>query len=159
MTQFRPLTRIRPLGPTQAYKTYAIRSPLNTHYRKATCQEIDCDAYLNGWYFFKDALDEQLLYTATHSGRRYHELYMDEGGVLLGNVVAQGNYLVFYAGQPCFKVDSHVISLQRPELYLVGRGDYRSFSPRAARRHTSPENFVDDWTTHQDQLNTRHERG
>jgi hypothetical protein len=159
MTQFRPLARVRALGPTQAYKTYAVKSPLNSHYRKATCQEINCHSYLNGWYFFKDALDERLLYAATHSGRKYIEKYMDEGGMLLGDKVVQGTYLVYPAGQTCFKIDSHVISLQRPELYFVGRGDYRSFNTRNAKQHTSPANFVDDWTTHMDYLNTRAERG
>lgn len=162
MNQFRPLTRIRPLGPTHAYKTYAVKSPLSTHYRKATCREINCDAYLNGWYFFKDALDARMLHTATHSGRKYIETYVDEGGLLLGQTVAQGTYLVYHAGQTCFKIDSHVITLERPELYFVGRGDYRSFSTSAhsgTRQHTSPASFVDDWATHMDYLTTRIERG
>lgn len=137
----------RAMGP-YAYKTHAIASPIKTHYRKATCAEAGCDYYKDGWTFHKEQLSAEDLYVATHSGKRYREVKLAEGYT----------YLVFEPGQPCFAAATHVVTLERPEFYFIGRGDYRVFSPHKAKQFT-PDDFVDEFANHLDRLHTAIERG
>lgn len=145
----RPLNRARPKGPTNAYTTFAVRSPLDTHFRKATCEEIDCPEYIQGWQLRKEDLTPELLYTATHCGRKYQEIQIKEGET----------YLVFEPGQPCFRESTHIIPNGRPELFYAGSGDFRSFRIRNARQHANAENFVDEMATTLDKIRTLQERG
>lgn len=131
------------------YRTHAVRSPISTHFRKATCEEVQCSAYQDGWHFHAESLSPEMLYVVTHSGRRYREVRVTQGQT----------FLVFEPGQPCFKSGTHVISLERPEWYFVGRGDSRVFDVRKARQHRNAENFVDDWSTHLDKIRRVIERG
>ena len=105
--------RIEPALPAHAMKTYQIYSPISTHYRPATCAEVQCAAYEHGWRTRVEGLDPQLLHTARTSGRKYVEVRAAEGET----------WLVFEAGQSCFRVSTHRISLDRPEHYLVRGGD------------------------------------
>jgi hypothetical protein len=134
-------------------KTYAVRSPLNTHFRSATCAEIGCPDYLHGWYLKIDGTPENLIYTAKHSGRRYTigELWDNSGSAFQA--------LIFEAGQECFRSSTHVISLDRPEFFYAGQGDHRSFSTRRAIKFDRPEHFVDSFATHLDRLKQDLERG
>lgn len=132
-----------PQMPTQSYKTFAIKSPLTTHYRRATCAEIDCPDYLNGWYLKIEGTPEDLLYTARNAGRKYTvgEVMLEENGEVF-------KALIFEAGQACFRESTHVKSLERPEFFFAGRGDYRSFSHRKAHQYDRPDQFVDDFEDH-----------
>ena len=123
-----------------AYKTYEMRSPLSTHFRPATCAEVQCPHYLNGWRVHLEALTPDLQEAARKSGRRYREEHVAEGQT----------YLVFEAGQPCFRVSEHRKRLERPPLYIVRDGDHRG-NPRGtkARLHQNPANWVEDFATHQ----------
>lgn len=144
----RPLRRIPPLMATQNYQTYQIASPLATHYRKATCQEVDCEAYRLGWRLQLDILQPADKQTIKDSGRKFIIQEDAEGK----------KWLVFEAGQPCFQASLHRKSVERPEIYRVGRGDYRSYDPRTARV-LRPEDWLDDFANHQDKLKTLQERG
>lgn len=146
--------RLTPAMPTQNYQTFAVRSPINTHYRRATCAEIDCPDYLNGWYLKIDGTPQELIHIATHSGRRYRV-----GEVLLEGQTEAFRALIFEAGQPCFREETHVTSLERPEFFYIGRGDFRSFSTRRAQQVGKPDEFVDRFATHLDKLKTKLERG
>ena len=44
----RPLNRVRPVGPPQAYKTYQVAVPRSS-YRRATCEEFGCLNYRRGF--------------------------------------------------------------------------------------------------------------
>lgn len=154
MTFTRQVTRIAPQGPTHAYQTYAIRTGLDTHYRKATCAEIDCPDYLNGWYLKIEGTPQELLHIATHCGKRYRQ-----GEVLIEGQTQAFKALIFEAGQPCFRESTHVKSLERPEFFYVGRGDYRSFTTRKAKLFDRPDQFVDSMQTELDKIRTRIERG
>lgn len=144
----RPVNRAQPLMPTHAYKTFAVRSPLSTHHRKATCAEVSCPDYTNGWYLLLDGLPEELLYVATHSGKRYQR------GEFNGQPA-----LIFEAGQACFRESMHTKPLDRPEFYFVGRGDWRSFSHRKAQQFERPEHFVETFATHLENIKREIERG
>lgn len=134
--------------PTHLYKTFGIRTPAKTHYRRATCAEYDCAAYKNGWQLRVESLTPDLLYLARNAGRRYTEVAVREGETLL----------VFEAGQSCFAETTHQIPLDRPEFYFVGRGDYRSFSTRKAQQ-LPPGDWVEQFATHIDTLHTAIQRG
>jgi hypothetical protein len=127
------------------YKTFQIASPVETHYRVATCAEAECKAYKEGWTYKKaDLIAENLLYLVTHAGKRYQEMALDEGGEV---------YLVFEPGQTCFQARAHRVSLERPEFYFAGRGDYRSYSPRSANQFDRADQWVESFAEHQDIIN------
>jgi len=125
------------------YKTYAVRSPLETHYRKATCVEVNCEAYRNGWQFRKEGMTAEMLFYATHCGKRYRELQVAPGET----------YLVYEPGQRCFEASFHTVSLERPEWDFVGRGDSSVFQTDKARRHTKREFWVEDFQHHLEKIN------
>lgn len=135
--------RVEPAMPAEAYKTYAVMSPVSTHMRQATCEEVGCDHYRNGWRVHVEALTPDLKLAAATSGRRYREERIAEGQT----------YMVFEAGQPCFKASTHRAPLGRPPLYLVRDGDHRG-NPRGtkARLHQRPADWVEDFAEHQQAL-------
>jgi hypothetical protein len=135
--------RIEPAMPPQAYKTYAMVSPLGTHTRQATCEEVGCDQYRQGWRVRVETLTPDLLHAARNSGRKYTEQHIAEGET----------YLVFEPGQACFKAATHRAPIGRPPLYVVRDGDHRG-NPRGtkARLHQRAENWVEDFAEHQQAL-------
>lgn len=143
-----PLNRIPPNLPAGAYQTFAIKAPVSTHFRPATCAEVECPNYLHGWRVRVEALTPELLHTAKTSGRRYVE-----------QPIAQGEtWLVFEAGQPCFRASQHRARLDRPELYLVRGGDWRQ-SFGQTRQHTRPEHWVEEFAENQQRLVDAKARG
>lgn len=139
--------------PAEMYKTYEIRSPIETHYRTAKCREVECNFYLRGWVTTVDTSTElgakQANYIRLHSGRAYEiEATYDSPIVKF----------YFKPGQTCFTV--HKVTLERPEFYVVREGDWRG-NPRRIDpyRHSSPADWVDDFANHQDRINDRIQQG
>ena len=145
----RPINRVEPQMPAAAYKTYTLAAPLATHWRKATCAEVGCPDYLNGWRVRVEGLDAQMLHDARRYGRN-RELPVTEGET----------WLVYEAGQPCFRSAQHRTRIERPELYLVRDGDWRG-NPRGtqARQHSRPEHWVEDFAEHQQGLADTAQKG
>src|SRR6266540_2045312 len=136
--------RLEPQLPAGAMKTYQVIAPKATHFRNATCAEIYCSNYLNGW---KTEIDEsselgqkQAYYIRNSSGRHYKE----DRSVAAGLTI-----FVFEAGQQCFS--QHQVRLDKPEIYLVKGGDWRG-NPAGieTKKHSSPDDWVDDFANHQD---------
>ncbi|MFI0233161.1 hypothetical protein [Streptomyces sp. NPDC017086] len=144
------LFRIDPAMPPEAYKTWSMVSPVETHMRQATCEEVGCDHYTQGWRVHLEALTPDLQHAARTSGRAYTEQHAAPGQT----------YLVFEPGQPCFKAATHRAPIGRPPLFLVRDGDYRG-NPRRTptRRYDRPDQWVDDFATHQDKLATEIRKG
>lgn len=145
------LSRIQPLMGPEAYKTYAVVSPLSTHFRQATCEEVSCPHYTHGWRVRVEGLPPDMLHAARTSGRHYVEQGIAEGE----------NYLLFAAGQPCFRASEHRTRVSdRPPLYVVRDGDHRG-NPRGtkARVHHNPGNWLDDFATHQQAIAHEIEKG
>jgi hypothetical protein len=142
----------RPKMPGRFYKTYQIAAPIDTHTRRATCAEIDCTAYLEGWTYPKSKLVAEDLYDlVTHAGKRYREVKLDD---------SSETYLVFEPGQMCFQAATHRLSLERPELFFAGRGHFRSgYSARSANRFDNGEDWADSFATHQEIINRIVEEG
>ena len=145
-----PLNRPEPLMGAAAYKTYEMRAPLSTHFRPATCAEVDCPHYLGGWRVRVENLTPDLLHAARNSGRKHVEQRVAEGET----------WLVFEAGQPCFRASQHRARVDRPPLYIVRDGDYRG-NPRGtkARLHQRPQDWLEDFATHQQAIADEIEKG
>ena len=102
---------------------YRIDAPVETHTRKATCAEVDCSAWRLGWTTTVDTSTrlgrDQARYIRNLSGRRLVE--HREGQMVV---------FTFEAGQRCF--GEHRVSLDRPEVYRIGRA------------RVSPDQWIDE---------------
>lgn len=137
----RELNRAQPLLPVTAVKTYEIRQPLATHFRPATCAEVNCQHHLKGWRTRIEKIldaDGKFEHAVRTSGRRFTEI-REEGAILF----------VFPAGQRCFKAGSHRLALGREPFYLVRGGDFRG-NPRGENlTHSRAAHWVEDFAIHQ----------
>jgi hypothetical protein len=142
------LFRLDPLMPATAYKTYQVAMPLATHWRAASCAEIDCGYYLNGWQTIVPAGSE-LEALVRGSGRRFTEERQPAGLIEFR----------FEPGQSCFRESTHRLPVGRPERLFVRDGDWRDNPTGWKREHTSAEFWQEDFAEHQDRLKTAIERG
>jgi hypothetical protein len=144
------LNRITPVLDPYQYSTYRVLSPQRTHYRDATCPEVDCPNYLHGWATTIDTTTDrgqsQAYYIRHESGRRSVEECTAPGVVRF----------VFEPGQMCF--GAHYAPVGRPPLYLVQRGDWR-VPLETERVHKHAEDWADDCQNQTDLLITRLQRG
>lgn len=179
----RPLTRVTPRLPPQSVKTYQVTAPVSTHWRPATCAEVDCAAWRHGWrtvvdertdlgerqaaYIRSTCVPDALAASPAGRGRRRYVEHRDAHQVQDGTgppagVVAGLTVFEFPAGQVCFASgnEAHRVPLERQPLYLVRGGDWRG-NPRGTpgRQHARPEDWVDDFATHQQQLDDTLRRG
>lgn len=137
----RQVNRIDPKLPPQSMKTYQIVAPISTHTRPATCEEVLCQNYRNGFKILTDPNTDlgqaQATYLRADRSRTWRSV--NEGGLI-----------VFYAppGSQCFA--EHRAPLDREPFYLRREGDYRG-NPRGTEpfKHTTPESWVDDFASHQ----------
>jgi hypothetical protein len=139
--------RIVPRVGPENYKTYLLRRPLATHWRPATCSEVDCKHYLLGWQTMLASNDPQVDLVRSLRGQWHFTEAAPEGGVIV---------FTFPAGQKCFRTDQHRLPmLDRPALYVVRGGDWRG-DPRGEtpRVHNKPEHWVEDMQEHLDRVRT-----
>lgn len=140
--------RVTPALPVGATKTYTVAQPLATHWRPATCEEVDCANWRNGWKTIVnvsvDLGHRQVAYIRHESGRRFTE--HREGAAVV---------FVFEAGQRCFS--QHRVPLERDPLFLVRMGDWRGYGP--TRVHKRPGDWVEDFSENLDKVRDRQERG
>jgi len=146
----RPLFRVEPKMPAQHMQTFKVTAPISTHRRPATCEEVDCAHQRDGWKMIIDQSTDlgrqQAYYIKELSGRHYKATRLEDGRF----------ELIFTAGQKCFA--QHTVSLEREANYLVKRGDYR-LPGGTVRRHTRAEDWVEEFSEHQDKLKTIIEKG
>ncbi len=144
------INRIEPALPPTAYQTYQAVRPRSTHTKPATCQEVDCQAYANGWTTTVDTSTElgrrQANYIRLKSGRRYRSWTHEASGKV---------EFVFPPGQKCFA--DHRVPIDRPTLYLRRGGDWRATTIEPVR--LSEANWIDDFANHQNKLAEQAERG
>lgn len=145
----RQMNRLQPAGPVQGYRTFQILAPSSTHRRPATCAEVDCPQYLNGWRVRVDNLDAQMLHAAKTSGRKFTELNVTEGE----------NWLVFEAGQACFKAAHHSVPLDKQEIFIARDGDFRGNPTGRVRKHTRPEFWIEEMGENLDRVRTAQQQG
>lgn len=129
-----------------AYKTYEILAPLPTHFRAATCQEIECAGYVNGWRTtVLPGTPEHAQVLALKGRYSFTGPVRNEDGT---------DTFTFPAGQQCFRRSQHRVPLEREPLYVVR--DERAAAP--VRRHRAV-NWVDDFATHQQMIADRIKEG
>ncbi len=145
------MNRVPPILPVTAVKTYSVSSPIQTHRRSATCAEVDCSAWRDGWATRVDPRTElgagQAYYVRHDRSRRHREEACEDGTVRF----------VFEPGQRCFR--QHSKSLERPELYVVRDGDWRGNPTGRRRVHRTPGEWVEDFAGHLDEIERLRERG
>jgi hypothetical protein len=115
----RPLNRIEPKIPAGLMHTHLILQPLRTHFREATCEEVNCPQFLEGWFLQIDALPQEDIDLAKNAGRRWRQVH----------VAANENYLYFEPGQKCFKASTHRVNLDHDPIFVKKEGDHRG-NPR-----------------------------
>jgi hypothetical protein len=140
--------------PVQAVKTYEISAPIQTHYRRATCEESGCLAYRHG---FASVID-----ISTPIGQRRADYIRKRSGRVFtaeqtGSVIT----FTFEKGQTCFRSDDehHVVPLDRPALFIVRDGDFRGNPTGRRYVHDRPEHWVENFAEHQQKLADAHNRG
>lgn len=145
----RPLTRIQPAAPVQAYQTYEMRRPPATHWRNAACREVGCPN-ADGWVTRVDEatdLGRQQAHHIRHrAGRRYRESRTPQGVTVF----------TFAAGQRCFR--NHRRPVDRPALWVVRGGDWRRHLG-VIREHKNAAHWVEDMADRLDRLATVRQRG
>jgi hypothetical protein len=145
--------RFVPKMPPSAYKTYALRLPKETHYRKATCQEVLCEAYMNGWVTHIDV--------STNLGQRQAKYIVDKSGRTFTETTSIDTSHLrefrFPQGQQCFA--DHQVPLEREPLYIVRGGDWRG-NPRGEHRvHVRASDWIEDFAEHQAGIIAEIEKG
>ena len=159
----RRVFRPPPVLPVQAMKTYSVSTPLATHWRLATCEEIDCPNFLNGWAvaITPDQLGQQLDHDIKRSGKRFDRLTVAEAEARFAGMSFAGAVFVyiFAAGQACFSqgTPKHQIQIDRPEIFSVRGGDHRGTT--SERRVMRPQDWKENFIEHQERLKTAQERG
>lgn len=150
MTHQRPF-RVMPVVPVTAMKTYSALVPRSTHFRPATCAKVECQGYAHGWVTTVDESTElgmgQAYYIRKQSGRSFRE-------ERLGGLTS----FTFAPGQRCFRADEHRLALERPPLFIVRGGDWRGHVG-TSHQHVRPEDWVEDFATHQQQIADARTRG
>tara|TARA_R100000808_G_C2124537_1_gene135030 strand:+ start:229 stop:621 length:393 start_codon:yes stop_codon:yes gene_type:complete len=89
--------------------TYRAIKPIATHFRQATCQEVNCLNYTRGWKTILPVNHEGINWIR-QSNYRYNEV------TDLDNNMVE---FIFEAGQNCFKQSKHVISLDKPAIFAI----------------------------------------
>lgn len=139
----RKLNRVVPEIGAELMRTHAISAPVATHWRRASCEDIGCLPYRNGWTLSTAGLDDQMIHTAKNSGRSFTVTRDADGAEVL----------VFEPGQPCFKTSTHRQRLDREEVFLARDGDWRG-NPRRTDSmiFSGPDAWADSLHTATDQF-------
>ncbi|MFH9248237.1 hypothetical protein ACH4LK_22750 [Streptomyces lydicus] len=143
----RPINRIEPNMPVQAYQTYSITVPRDTAVR-AACEQVGCEAWRHGW---ESVIDErtqlgqqQAAYIRGQSRRTFREQQRGDGLTVFR----------FDSGQRCFAEHQ-----SRPEIYAVRDGDWRGNPTGMTRQHTRAADWVEDFGEHQQRIADQRKEG
>lgn len=140
--------RVPPTGTPTDFRTFGVRSPIETHTRPASCAEVECGAHVHGWRttVLAGSDDDAFLRQAArgeHDGHRRHFVEIPQGDGMV--------QFVFHPGQTCFRVSTHRVDLERPALFLRRDGDWRAHLG-GERVYDRPDQFVDDLYSHTDSI-------
>lgn len=140
--------RLDPALPVDAYTTYQAVRPRATHSRRATCREVDCQAYAKGWTTAVDV--------STPLGRRQADyIRMQSGRHFAAEPDGDRVLFRFPPGQRCFA--EHRVDVDRPTIFLRRGGDWRATTIAPVRM--TERDWVDDFANHQNKLAETIEKG
>lgn len=134
------------LGP-EFFTTYEVSRPTSTHFRKATCVEVDCPNRERGWRSTIDVSTQlgqgQARYIRLHSGRHF-------------TTTAAGTLVMFdfAPGQECFS--QHRVPLDREPAFRKLDGDWRRYG---GARELRAKDWLEDFGEHQLLLAEQRQRG
>jgi hypothetical protein len=139
--------RLTPTVGPEHMRSFSIRAPLETHWRKATCAEVNCQHYLRGWASEVDESIDlgqfQASYIRTESGRGFRESRTESGLTRFE----------FLPGQRCFHSDEHrVRDNDVAELYVVRDGDWRGNPLRTPAVRLSADGWVNEFGENQERV-------
>jgi hypothetical protein len=144
---------IRLIAGPENYKSYMMRAPLRTHWRPASCEEVDCASFLYGFVTTVDL-------TSDLGQRQYEYLSHDkERSFHMQRVSMEIVKFVYGPGNRCFSSNKHRTAIGRPPRLLVVGGDWRGNPRREKRVHANVDDWVDDARNHQDRIATIIQRG
>lgn len=137
----RQLSRPTPTLGVSKMVTYAVKSPVSTHTRPATCAEIECVVWCAGFTLTLPVGSDKIEHV-----KQLMRGELDGIQRLDAKVQRDGNlvHIRFAKGTPCLSATRHRVSLNRPELYVVRGGDWRG-NTGVLRKHTKPEHWVEDF--------------
>lgn len=145
--------RQTPAGPAHAYETFQIATPRGPEYqRAATCEEVQCEHWLNGWVTRVPAdSDLEYLIRKERSRRPWTLEQRDESTVSF----------TYGAGTPCFRASTHRVNVRPdlPQLFVVRGGDWRGNPTGARRVHQRPDDWVENLQESTESLRETIERG
>ena len=148
--------RIEPARPVTLMQTYGLSAPQATHYRRASCREVGCPNYANGWVSGFDVTDPDQARACKivreHSGRLFAVREIGGASGRIEKVI-----LTFAPGQECFL--AHQVALEREPVYYRRDGDWRGNPTGSKIVFTTGTSFVDDFGEHQEKIKTLVERG
>lgn len=148
------VSRLAPDAGPEHFKTFTWSAPVRTHWRPATCEEYKCDGIVHGFVTTVD--------TSTDRGRKqYHFLTHDKERTHSMQRVGPTLFKFIYKpGNPCFNREGHRVPIGRPPFYLVSGGDWRG-NPRRIQTlyHRRPEDWVDQFANHQNDIAEAFRRG
>lgn len=128
--------RIEPVAPVQAYRTFSLVRPRQPDFwRAASCEQVSCPRWRNGWRTVLDLGTRDGLRWAEWIARRSGRRWTKEQA---GNQVT----FTFEAGQSCF--EKHRVPRERDPLFIMRGGDHRGNPTGERRRHTRGEDWRDD---------------
>lgn len=106
--------RITPKIPAEKMTSFEIAAPLSTHWRRASCAEVICPDYHNGWTTPVEALLPGERTRLKAMGFLFVEVPGSDGPVLM-----------FEQGQRCMGASRHRVRADREEIFLQRAGDWR----------------------------------
>lgn len=132
------------LVPDRLKKVYSLSAPLGTHWRRATCEQVGCSFYLNGFAVtvLPGSREEQVV---KESGRKWSAVIPQENGSLRYE---------FPAGTKCFQANTHVVRSDAPLLFASN-----DRLVHKVRRFANSADWVDDFAEHQQRLSDAYEKG
>ncbi len=162
------MNRITPGLPVADMKTYGIRAPLATHWRKATCTEAECEGHRTGWVTVivettpaapaeGVSVTKMMALVDRDTMRAYYIRHLSGRSFIESTDSSGATVFDFAPGQDCF--DEHRVRVERPEIFVVRGGDWRGNPRREQMTHDRPDYWVEDFADHQDRLATRLDRG
>lgn len=133
--------------PARLFKGYAIEAPMSRVFReRATCEQVDCADYRNGWMVRAELLDARAWAEIKAKGYSWQRM----------DVAAGEQYIAFPAGQPCFAAATHTRLIRNPLFVEHGSAKWG----RVGRGYThTADTWVDSFAEHQDKLAAQVARG
>lgn len=141
----RPLNRVPVTASPDFYTTFSIQTTDKEHWRKATCEEVNCPYYIKGYKVETDESkpvgQKNAHLLRTDRSRKYTETRNEYGMTVF----------TYPVGTACMNL--HKVRIEKPEIFVVKGGDHRG-NPKGipTRVHTKAEFWAEEFSETQDKI-------